>query len=115
MAGVPRDIYTFASGTTTFAIKLPRNYYTSIDTKLGFTKIDTSAVRGKTVFRIAEAVRSGLVIPVGILFLKGTRLTRATIYCPVDKLTTAMQELPDDTYRGFTIRSAVIKQRRRLG
>lgn len=115
MAGVRRETYTFAYGGSTFAVKLPENYYNSIDTKLGFTKASDSAVKGKFVLGVRQALRQGALLQIGILCLKGTRLQRSKILCPPDKVQTAMQEIEGDTYRGLTIRSAYFMQQRRLG
>lgn len=115
MAGVKRETYTFGYGGSTYAIKLPENYYNSIDTKLGFTKASDSAVKGKFVLSVGQALRQGALLQIGILYLKGTRLQRSKILCPPEKVQTAIQELEGDTYRGLTIRSAYFTRQRRLG
>lgn len=115
MAGVVRDTYTFGYGGATYAVKLPQGYYSSINTKVGFTKASDSAVKGKFVLSVREAVKFGALVKIGILYKKGTRLQRSEILCTADKMQTALQELEGDTYRGNVIRSAYITQQRRLG
>lgn len=115
MAGVPRDTYTFPYGTTTLAVKLPRTYYDSIDSKLGFTKASASAAKGLMTLPVRQAIRSGALLQIGILYVKGTKLVRAKILCPPEKAQAAMQDIEDDTYRGFTIRSAYFLLQRNLG
>ena len=115
MPGVARDTYTFGFGGSTYAVKLPQNYYTNIDTIVGFTKASDAAVKGKFILGIRQAIKYGALIPIGILYKKGTRLQRSKIYCSPDKFTVAMQELEGKNYRGFEIRSAFIIGNRRLG
>lgn len=115
MAGVPRDTYTFSFGEATLAVKLPRNYYDSIDTKLGFTSVSESAARGLIVLPTKVAIRSGALLQLGILYLQGTKLVRSKILCPPARAHTAMQEIEGDTYRSFTIRSAYFTLQRNLG
>lgn len=115
MAGVPKDTYTFGFGGATYAVKLPRGYYNSIDTKLGLTKASESAVKGKAVFSVGEAIKHGMLIQIGILYKKGTRLQRSKIVCALGSVQSAMQELEGDQYRTNEIRSAYFTRQRRLG
>lgn len=115
MAGSPKDSYTFTTDGVTYAVKLPRGYYSNIDTILGLTEASASAIKGKAVFSTNEAVKKGLLFPLTIQFLKGTRLVSAKIVCAPDKVASAMQELEKKNYRTLQIRSAGFGRRRRLG
>jgi hypothetical protein len=115
MAGTPRDSYTFTTNGVVYAVKLPRNYYNSIDTILGLNKGSESAIKGKVVFSTNEAIKKGLLFPLRVFYKKGIRLQASTIVCAPDKVASALQELEGDNYRGFEIASAGFGRRRRLG
>lgn len=115
MAGVPRDTYTFGYQGGTYGVKLPQNYYTNIDNVCGFTKASDSAVKGKFVLNVRQALKFGALVQIGILYRKGTRLQRSKILCNVANVAQAIQDLEGKTYRGYEIRSAFFTQQRRLG
>lgn len=114
MAGAKQVTYAFIFEGVTYGIKLPEGYYKSIDTKVGITEAsDTN--RPKIVLTKRQAIRNGALIQLGILYKKGTRLTRAKILCASAKLQSAISALENDTYRGFKIHSAYIPMQRRVG
>lgn len=114
MAGVRLVTHVFTFDGVNYGIKLPQGFYQSIDTKLGISEAsDTN--RPKFNVSRREAVRNGALIELGILYKKGTRLVGAKILCSAAKLQTAISQLENDTYRGYTIHSAFIPTQRRLG
>lgn len=114
MAGVRRITHVFTYDGTNYGIKLPENFYQSIDTVVGVSQA-SDANRPKFNLTKTQAVRNGALIELGILYRKGTRLTGATILCSAAKLQTAISQLEGKTYRGFPIQSAFIPMQRRLG
>jgi hypothetical protein len=114
MAGAKQVTYVFTFDGVNYGIKLPQGYYDSIDTKVGITEAsDTN--RPKFVLTKRQAVRNGALTQLGILYKKGTRLTRAKILCASAKLQSAISALEGDTYRGNQIHSAYIPMQRRVG
>lgn len=114
MANAKQVTHVFTFDGVNYGIKLPDSYYDSIDTKVGISKAsDTN--QPKFVLTKRQAVRNGALIQLGILYKKGTRLTRAKILCASAKLQSAISTLEGDTYRGNIIHSAYIPMQRRVG
>lgn len=116
MAGVIKDIYSVSVDGALIGIKLPRGYYSNIDTICGLTKVADSA-RPKIILGVSAAIRSGAVVPIGILYKKGNNLVRARIICSVATLQGALAALHDKKYGKdqHDIRGAYFMLNRRLG
>lgn len=113
MPGVRQKTHVFTFDGVNYGIRLPDNFYQSIDTVVGISEAsDTN--RPKITLTKRQAVRNGALIELGILYKKGTRLTRATILCSAAKLQTAISQLEDKNYRGYPIHSAYIPMQRRV-
>lgn len=113
MAGAKQVTHVFTFDGVNYGIKLPENYYTSIDTKVGISKA-SDANRPKFVLTKRQAVRNGALIELGILYKKNNRLVRAKILCAASKLQSAISQLEGDSYRGNIIHSAYIPMQRRV-
>ena len=116
MAGIIKDVYTVSVDGSLIGIKLPRGYYSNIDTICGLTKA-SDTTRPKIVLGVSAAIRSGAVAPIGILYKKGNNLVRARIVCSVATLQGALAALLDKKYGKdqADIRGAYFMLNRRLG
>ncbi|MEM1167856.1 MAG: hypothetical protein AAGJ08_01870 [Cyanobacteria bacterium P01_H01_bin.35] len=105
------EFYTF-SGTAqdggtgaTYGMRLSKNY-DSVAADLGMTKAATEGEAKAFKVRPMEALKQGLIVSLRINFRKSTgKRGAANIYCPINKITDAMQGLPGKAWGSSTITS----------
>lgn len=109
-----REAHIVGSGSDAVIIALP-DVYSNISGAVGVSKLTGDKPDGATGSTVSLAKRSGLVVPIRISYLEGTKRRYTTIICSLDKVKTAISELPGKTYNTFKIKTAYFPRRMRLG
>ncbi|MBC1236185.1 hypothetical protein [Nostoc sp. 2RC] len=109
-----REAHIVGSGSDAVVISLP-DVYSNIESVVGVKKLTGDKPDGATGSTVSLAKKSGLVVPIRISYIEGTKRRYTTIICALDKVKTAVAELPGKTYNTFKIKTAYFPRRMRLG
>jgi hypothetical protein len=109
-----REAHIVGSGSDAVIISLP-DVYSAISSVVGVSKMTGPKPDGATGSTVSLAKRSGLVVPLRICYIEGTKRRYTNIICSLDKVKTAIAELPGKNYNTFKIKTAYFPRRMRLG
>lgn len=109
-----RETHIVGSGSDAVIISLP-DVYSGISSVVGVSKMTGAKPDGATGSTVGLAKKTGLVVPIRICYIEGTKRRYTNIICSLDKVKTALAELPGKTYNTFKIKTAYFPRRMRLG